>query len=716
MFENTKRALEEFQTKIECNKCRTTKKDLQYLGTSCKHAFCWDCISDFSQKIPGRRSSVARHQCPTCAFPLDTTKIIGAHMLNTCYESLSDLRNLLDKATTSQMTQVDIACTQNIFDKDAHQVSGNQGAIDRFLETQTHMPDELGQLNDEESTIVPKVENRENSHSPELDIFHDYSADVKSARSSVKRSSTSTEHERKPKRSSVLKTVKNEPAEPNLFASQIPQRTHENDLLTPFLERRSTAPYSSGVGKYAQSFGSSKKDENDPFTTTIVLPKRQASLEQLSIKTPKVEPVEEPEEQPSISKRSRKVSVKMENIERRSQSPMSFGEKSMSLKPEQRRSSFGTRRGELVIINSIQNNRIPQLQAAVDAGTCVNEKDNKGKTPLYLAVEYNSLEAAKILVEAGAVINASCEGTSSQRKLKTKLLSGGSTLETTLHEAVRRSNLPMIEYLLSKGASMKIRNSVGKTAEDLAKNDPKAKKIIEKFKTEQRALQPVILPPKSRIYFVQLIDEKMLSDSEKRKLPGKINLIGSDMNTQTHVVVAVDPKTRVLNINKDHIGEVLRAIVKPGMIVSHDWLKACITDSSKVDDDYSYLVRKVRWMESQIFENTIEIWKKTITKMQPGLFAGCKFYIPKPKYNFLDRPTLIEIVRSGGGQASARDTLLNEKDPAPYHNSRLKPNFVIYSLTHDIGEKFRDCAKYNLVSEQWFIEAILSCSISTPPH
>ena len=203
------------------------------------------------------------------------------------------------------------------------------------------------------------------------------------------------------------------------------------------------------------------------------------------------------------------------------------------------------------------------------------------------------MEAAKILVEAGAVINASCEGTSSQRKLKTKLLPGGSTLETTLHEAVRRSNLPMIEYLLSKGASMKIRNSVGKTAEDLAKNDPKAKKIIEKFKTEQRALQPgkgklihfslklnfsVILPPKSRIYFVQLIDEKMLSDSEKRKLPGKINvrfplffrfilklsfqLIGSDMNTQTHVVVAVDPKTRVLNINKDHIGEVLRAIVK----------------------------------------------------------------------------------------------------------------------------------------------------------
>lgn len=51
------------------------------------------------------------------------------------------------------------------------------------------------------------------------------------------------------------------------------------------------------------------------------------------------------------------------------------------------------------------------------------------------------------------------------------------------------------------------------------------------------------------------------------------------------------------------------------MIVSRDWLRACIIDPSKVDDDRSYMVQKVRWMEGEVFENTIEQWKKTITKM-----------------------------------------------------------------------------------------------------
>uniref|UniRef100_A0A8R1E4U0 ANK_REP_REGION domain-containing protein n=1 Tax=Caenorhabditis japonica TaxID=281687 RepID=A0A8R1E4U0_CAEJA len=364
-----------------------------------------------------------------------------------------------------------------------------------------------------------------------------------------------------------------------------------------------------------------------------------------------------------------------------------------------RRSSYGTRRGEVVIINSILNNRIPQLKTALEEGTCVNERDNQGKTPLYIAVEQNSLEAVEILVEAGAVINACC----------------GSTYETTLHEAVRRKNLPIIEYLLSKGASMKIKNSAGNTAEELGKNDAKIRKVLEKFKNEH-VLQPVIPPPKSKIHFVQLIDEKMIRESDKKKLPGKINLVSMDMATPTHLVVPVDLKTKVLNVTKDHLAEVLKAIVKSTMIVSREWLKACIIDPSRAEDDRNYAVKKVQWMDGPVYTNRIEEWKKTISKMQPKLFAGCKFYFSRPKYNFLDRVTLIELVRIADGQASAREPILDDKNPAPYHNSNLKPNFIVYSLTHDIGDKFRDCTKYNLVCEQWLIESILGCSISTPPY
>ncbi|UMM23614.1 hypothetical protein L5515_004248 [Caenorhabditis briggsae] len=706
MFGNTKKALEEFQKNIVCNNCRTPKKDLQYLGSDCKHAFCWDCIGSFNQKTPGKRSAT-RSQCPSCSYPLNTTKIMGANMLNTCFNTLEELRQLLEQAPDLEMTQADIACTQNVFGKEQQGGNGDQEAVEKFLETQSHMPDELGQPDDEPtSTEIKTGENRENSYSPELDVFHDYGSASKSTRYSAKRPSTSTDKERKSKRSSVLKTIKKEQTDGpkfGLFDSQIPQKKHDNDLLTPFVRRHSTAPPSSAIAGFAQPFGSSKNEEEDPFTKKIVLPKRQASLQsaaQLLTKTPKIETSEEPEQFKAMTIRNRRNSIKMEVEERRSQSPMSFGEKSMSIKPEQRRSSFGTRRGEVVIINSILNNRIPQLKSAVEAGTCVNEKDNNGKTPLYVAVEQNSLEAAKILVEAGAVINASCT----------------SSLETTLHEAVRRGNLRMAEYLLEKGASVKIRNSDRNTPEDLAKHDPKMKKLIEKYKTETRVLQPVLLPPKSRIHFVRLIDDKLLNESEKRKLPGKINLVSSEMDTPTHVVVAVDPNTQTLNVNKEELGEILKAIIGPGMVVSLDWLKACIKDTSKVDDDNLYTVRRVRWMEGETYENTIEKWKKILNKMQPKLFAGCKFYMPKPRYNFLERTSLFEIVRSAGGTASSRDSMINETDRAPYHNTSLKPNFVLYSLTHDIGDKFRDCTKYNLISEQWLIEAILSCSISTPPH
>lgn len=66
---------------------------------------------------------------------------------------------------------------------------------------------------------------------------------------------------------------------------------------------------------------------------------------------------------------------------------------------------------------------------------------------------------------------------------------GGPTFETTLHEAIRRKNLEIIEFLLSKGASMKIRNGAGKTAEELGRGDPKIKRILDKFKNEH-VLQP----------------------------------------------------------------------------------------------------------------------------------------------------------------------------------------------------------------------------------
>ncbi|CAI2347726.1 unnamed protein product [Caenorhabditis sp. 36 PRJEB53466] len=721
MFTNTLEALDVFQNAIDCVQCRKPSKHLQYLGTSCKHAHCWDCIGEMTRKTPGRRAA-PRTLCPSCAFPLDTTKIQGAHVLNSCFETLTELRELITEVQRTPLTQAEISCTQRFLDDFRENSPGEQRrAIEKFLETQAHMPDELGQPEDESEE--KRRENRESSISPELDLFNDYQEVSASKRTSVKRGSsalnTDDEPEQKPKKQSILKNPAKK-TNPNqsfdIFASQIQTRKREDGNLTPFVNRRSTAPTpsSSGmVGMFAEPFRSNSSEKtavkqeitsDDPFTKPIVLKKRMASMEAQAEKELKTEKTEVkivrkeiPElEEPSEATTKRRSSVRFAEFQERSQSPMSSGDKSMSLRPEQRRSSYGTRRGEVVIINSILNNRIPQLKSAVEAGTCVNEKDNCGKTPLFVAVEHNSLEAVQILVEAGAVINACC----------------GPTYETTLHEAIRRNNYQIVEYLLLKGASLKIRNIGGKTAEETARNDPKMRKIVDKFKSGH-FLQPVIPPPKSKIHFVKLIDEKLLTDAEKKKLPGKINLVTPEMDTPTHVVVQVDRKTKVLNISKEHIGEVLKAIIKSGMIVSREWLKHCIIDAAGVDDDRHFMVKKVQWMDGRIFENTINEWKKASTRMQPKLFAGCKFYFPRPKYNFLDRATLVEIVRSAGGLAMTREPILNEHDPKPYHNPNAKTNvYIVYSLTHDIGDKFRNCERYNLVCEQWLIDAVLGCSIT----
>lgn len=59
------------------------------------------------------------------------------------------------------------------------------------------------------------------------------------------------------------------------------------------------------------------------------------------------------------------------------------------------------------------------------------------------------------------------------------------------------------------------------------------------------------------------------------------------------------------------------------MIVSREWLKACIIDSSKIEEDRLYAVRKVQWLDGPVFENKIGEWKKQIAKMVgEALFLG----------------------------------------------------------------------------------------------
>jgi cytochrome c len=108
------------------------------------------------------------------------------------------------------------------------------------------------------------------------------------------------------------------------------------------------------------------------------------------------------------------------------------------------------------------------IAAALDAGADVNEPD-KFATPLYYAVSRQHLDAARLLIERGADVNAGPKVSGpplkpavakSNVELITLLLKHGADpnvavgKQTALHEAVRHGCLPCVKALVAAGADV----------------------------------------------------------------------------------------------------------------------------------------------------------------------------------------------------------------------------------------------------------------------
>lgn len=105
----------------------------------------------------------------------------------------------------------------------------------------------------------------------------------------------------------------------------------------------------------------------------------------------------------------------------------------------------------LTLHKAIRCNRIGVVRALLSLGFNVNEReaDQYGKTPLYVAVGCENEEIVKVLIAAGAAVNAK--------------ITGG---KTSLHAAV--NNEEILRLLLAAGANVNIKDDEGNTPLHLA--------------------------------------------------------------------------------------------------------------------------------------------------------------------------------------------------------------------------------------------------------
>ncbi|EAY13846.1 hypothetical protein TVAG_044060 [Trichomonas vaginalis G3] len=130
------------------------------------------------------------------------------------------------------------------------------------------------------------------------------------------------------------------------------------------------------------------------------------------------------------------------------------------------------------------------LEYFLSHGANINEKDNDGKTALYIAAGINRKEIAEFLISHGANINEkNNDGETAlqdaarhnSKEIAELLISHGANIEekndygeTALHIAARHNSKEIAELLISHGANINEKNDYGETAlQDAARHNSK---------------------------------------------------------------------------------------------------------------------------------------------------------------------------------------------------------------------------------------------------
>ncbi|CAO4366756.1 unnamed protein product [Caenorhabditis nigoni] len=357
-----------------------------------------------------------------------------------------------------------------------------------------------------------------------------------------------------------------------------------------------------------------------------------------------------------------------------------------------------------------EENKLFWPQLLQTARLSINQRDENGYTKLFLAVEQNNFEEAKILIEQGAALDAAC----------------GPKYRTALQQAVECGNQEMADLLLKNGADRKCYDAYQKSAKRLCspKNFTKAA-----FARNYDNRHKVILPKVKRDFYVLIVERSRFSEEYLENLPPALEVVYGykegevDLGDFTHFVMSSrSEKSKDLDLDLNNM-LAFEIITKPGMIVSTDWLFACMEDPDQVDYDWKYLLTDITF-EKKTHKNVLTKMKNDMHRLRPSLFHGCEIMILPTRNRIMvtDRDIWIRIIQNLGGKFTTHPY---PADPEliPYHHradessdqAKLYNSIVLYFGDSVILERWtwpENCI--SLIGMGWLPESIVRYQLIRP--
>ncbi|KAF1766935.1 hypothetical protein GCK72_006893 [Caenorhabditis remanei] len=311
----------------------------------------------------------------------------------------------------------------------------------------------------------------------------------------------------------------------------------------------------------------------------------------------------------------------------------------------------------------------------------INQRDENGYTQLFLAVEYKDYELAKALIEQGAAIDAAC----------------GPKHRSALQQASKCGERKMVELLLKSGADRKCRDSEGKNAKRLCSSQNYTKSAFAKYYNYKHIQQ---IPCLKRDFYVLIVERARFDERLLEFLPDGMEVVYGyregevDLGDFTHFVMgpsAEGAKDIVMDLNHMLTFEILS---KPGVIVSMEWLYACIDDTNQMFADWKFLLTDVTF-EEKTHHDVITRIKNDIHRLRPPLLHDCEITILPTRNRIMkaDRDIWIRIIESFGGKYTTSPYPALPNQP-PYHYTREK---MAPTITRSIVLYFGD----SVIEERW---------------